>query len=106
MKKHKVKSKIKSIEDAIIERFPEVTIYEVSHTKFGTKVLGVVPARSEFDTDHIVEWLEDGKARECLANSRDYREVGWNEEEQKPEYIHCKLLVHNEAFNVTIDASN
>lgn len=107
MKKSKAKSKTKSIEDAIIERFPNVELHEVRHNKlYGTRVLGVIPARDEFDEAHIVEWTEDGKATECRMSERDYRMVRWNEEEQKPEYVSTKILLHNEAFNVSVDASN
>ena len=96
---------MKSIEDAIIEKFPDVTIHEVRNNDFGTRILGTVPARSEYDEDHIVEWTEEGKASECLIDSRDYREIGWNKEENKPQYIEAKLLLHNEAFDVKPDAS-
>lgn len=107
MKKNKAKDKTKLIEDAILKKFPNVDIHEVRHNKlYGTSVLGVVPARNEFDEDHIVEWTEDGKATECRVSERDLREVRWNEEEQKPEYVYTKVLLHNEVFNVSIDASN
>lgn len=107
MKKSKAKSKTKSIEDAILEKFPNAELHEIRHNKlYGTSVLGVVPARDEFDEAHIVEWTEDGKATECRMSERDFREVRWNEEEQKPEYVYTKILLHNEAFNVSIDASN
>lgn len=107
MKKCKAKDKTKSIEDAILQQFPNAEIHEVRHNKlYGTRVLGVVPARNEYDKDHIVEWTEDGKATECIVSERDYRMVRWNEEEQKPEYVFTKILLHNEAFNVSVDASN
>lgn len=107
MKKSKAKSKTKSIEDAIMEKFPEAEIHEVRHHNlYGTRFLGVVPARDEFEKDHIVEWEENGKASECYVDSRDYREVRWNEEEQRPEYITAKLLIHNEFFNVSVDVSD
>lgn len=96
---------MKSIEDAIIEKFPDVTIHEVRTNNFGIRILGTVPARDKYDEAHIVEWNEDGKASECLVDSRDYREIGWNEDESRPQYIEAKLLLHNEAFNVTVDAS-
>lgn len=99
------KTKMKSIEDAIIEKFPDVTIHEVRTNKFGTRILGTVPARDKYDKDHIVEWTEDGKASECFVDDRDYREIGWNEEESRPQYIEAKLLLHNETFNVAVDAS-
>lgn len=107
MKKNKAKDKTISIEQAILKKFPKAEIHEVRHNKlYGTSVLGVVPARDEFDEDHIVEWTADGKATECRVSERDLREVRWNEEEQKPEYVYTKVLLHNEVFNVSIDASN
>ncbi len=63
------------------------------------------PAKDEWDGDHIVEWTEDGTATECKVSDRDYREVGWNEEEGRPEYIKAKLLLHNELFNVQLNGS-
>lgn len=54
----KKKTKTKSIEEAIIEKYPNVTIHEISYSKFGTRVLATVPARDEFDKDHIVEWTD------------------------------------------------
>lgn len=103
--KMKKKAKIKTIEDAILEKFPKVSISEIRRAKFGTRILGVVPAKDEWDGDHIVEWTEDGTATECKVSDRDYREVGWNEEEGKPEYIKAKLLIHNELFNVQLNGS-
>lgn len=103
--KKKTKTKLKTIEDAIIERFPNVNIHEVRHSKFGTRALGVIPAVDEFDSDHIVEWGEDGVASECRVDDRDYREIGWDEEEQKPIYIKAKLLLPNDHYNVSIDGS-
>lgn len=105
-KKTKAKSKLKTIEDAIIAKFPNVTIHEMHHSKFGTRVLGVVPAIDEFDSDHIVEWGEDGLAKECPVTDRDYREVGWNEEEQKPVYIQAKLLIPRDEYNVSTDGTD
>ena len=107
MKKNKTKSKIKSIEDAILEKFPNAELHEVRHNKlYGTSVLGVVTARDEFDEAHIVEWTADGKATECRISERDYRMVRWNAEEQRPEYVNTKVLLHNDVFNVSVDASN
>ena len=98
----KKKTKTKSIEEAIIEKYPNVTIHEISYSKFGTRVLATVPARDEFDKDHIVEWTETGTAMECAVGERDYREIIWNDEEQKPEYISTKMLLSNENFNVDV----
>ena len=96
---------MKSIEDAITEKFP-VIIHEVrNNAKFGIRILGTIPAQDEYDKDHIVEWTGDGRASECYIDSRDYREIAWNEEEQRPEYIKAKLLIHNDRFNVQVDAS-
>lgn len=58
MKNNEKKTKTKSIEEAIIEKYPNVTIHEISYSKFGTRVLATVPARNEFDKDHIVEWTD------------------------------------------------
>lgn len=97
---------MKSIEDAITEKFPDVIIHEVRNSaKFGIRILGTIPAQDEYDKDHIVEWTGDGRASECYIDSRDYREIAWNEEEQRPEYIKAKLLIHNDRFNVQVDAS-
>lgn len=97
---------MKSIEEAITEKFPDVIIHEVrKNAKFGIRILGTIPAQNEYDKDHIVEWTGDGIASECYIDSRDYREIGWNEEEQRPEYIKVKLLIHNDRFNVPVDAS-
>ena len=102
----KKKVKMKSIEDAITEKFPDVIIHEVrNNAKFGIRILGTIPAQDEYDKDHIVEWTGDGRASECYIDSRDYREIAWNEEEQRPEYIKAKLLIHNDRFNVQVDAS-
>ena len=81
----KKKIKMKSIEEAITEKFPDVIIHEVrKNAKFGIRILGTIPAQNEYDKDHIVEWTGDGIASECYIDSRDYREIGWNEEEQRP----------------------
>lgn len=94
------------MEEAIMDKFPEARICEVRHhDKFGTRVLGVVPARNEFDKDHIVEWTDNGMATECYTDDRDYREVHWNKEEQTAEYIDAKLLIRNEVFDVSLDAT-
>lgn len=55
--------------------------------------------------NHIVEWDKTGNASECEVGGRDFREIRWNEEEQRPEYIHTKLLLHDDRFNVQVDAS-
>lgn len=81
-----------SIEDAIKEKFPDATIYEVRNDRFGKCILGVVPTKD--GKDHIVEWDKTGNASECEVGGRDFREIRWNEEEQRPEYIHTKLLLH------------
>ena len=92
-----------SIEDAIKEKFPDATIYEVRNDRFGKCILGVVPTKD--GKDHIVEWDKTGNASECEVGGRDFREIRWNEEEQRPEYIHTKLLLHDDRFNVQVDAS-
>lgn len=70
---------MKSIEEAITEKFPDVIIHEVrKNAKFGIRILGTIPAQNEYDKDHIVEWTGDGIASECYIDSRDYREIGWN----------------------------
>lgn len=97
--------RLNELENAIIAKFPNVTICEVRQSEKDLHILGLIPARNEYDETHIVEWGSNGIAKECLANDRDYREIGWNEEEQKPEYIKAKLLIHNEAFDVKTDAS-
>ncbi len=101
----KTKKKLKTIEDAILERFPEASIYEVRNGKFGKTVLGVVPANGEYDEDHIVEWDEEGKARECMVGDRDYTEVGWDEDQQRPYYIEAKFLLSNSCFNIEVNES-
>ncbi len=106
MKKNKADSKIKAVEDAIKRKFPDATIYEVRKDLLaGTLFLGVVPSKGGYDVDHIVEWNESGKARECRINARDYWEVGWNEEEKRPEYVCTSLLIHDDTFNVDVDAA-
>lgn len=102
----KKKTKTKSIEEAIIEKCPNVTIHEISYSKFGTRVLATVPARDEFDKDHIVEWTDKGYATECYIDGRDFREVGWDEDEQKPIYVHTKMLLHNDTFDIKVDATD
>lgn len=98
----KKKNKVRTLEDAIMEKFPKAAISEIRRTKFGLRVLGMVPARDKFDKDHIVEWTETGTAMECAVGERDYREIIWNDEEQKPEYISTKMLLSNENFNVDV----
>lgn len=98
----KNKNKVRTLEDAIMEKFPKAVISEIRRTKFGIRVLGMVPARDEFDKDHIVEWTENGTAMECAVGERDYREIAWNDEEQKPEYISTKMLLSNDNFNVDV----
>ena len=102
----KKKTKTKSIEDAIIQKYPDVTIHEIRYDKFGTRVLATVPARDEFDKDHIVEWTDKGYATECYIDGRDFREVGWDEDEQKPIYVHTKMLLHNDTFDIKVDATD
>lgn len=97
--------KLNELETAIIDKFPNVNICEIRQSDDDLHILGVVPARNEYDGDHIVEWGSNGIASECLANDRDYREIGWNEEEQRPEYIKAKLLIRNTVFDVKPDAS-
>lgn len=99
----KRKVKTMSIEDAIKEKFPDATIYEVRNDRFGKCILGVVPTKD--GKDHIVEWDKSGNASECEVGGRDFREIRWNEEDQRPEYIHTKLLLHDDRFNVQVDAS-
>lgn len=41
----KRKVKTMSIEDAIKEKFPDATIYEVRNDRFGKCILGVVPTK-------------------------------------------------------------
>lgn len=54
---------MKSIEEAITEKFPDVIIHEVrKNAKFGIRILGTIPAQNEYDKDHIVEWTGDGMA--------------------------------------------
>ena len=101
----KWKTKKISLEDAIMAKFPDAVIYEVRNDRFGKRVLAVIPAKDEYDDKRIVEWSEDGIASECRVSERDYREVRWNEEEERPEYIEAKLLIHNETFNVQVDVS-
>lgn len=98
-------AKLKSIEDAIIAKFPDVVISEVRTNKYGTRVLGVVPAKGDNDDGHIVEWTADGKATECRVGERNFMEVAWDEEEERPVYVKTKILLHNEAFNVIVDAT-
>lgn len=92
----------KSLEKAILAKFKDAQIYDIRHDKYGTHVLGIVPARDDHDSDHIVEWNKDGIAMECRVDDRDYREIGWDAEEQKPVYIEAKLLLHNERFNIDV----
>lgn len=66
----KKKNKVKTLEDAIMEKFPKAAISEIRRTKLGLRVLGMVPARDEFDKDHIVEWTENGTAMECAVGER------------------------------------
>lgn len=101
----KKNAKLKSIEDAIIAKFPDVVISEVRTNKYGTRILGVVPAKDDNDDAHIVEWTADGRATECRVGERDFREVAWDEEEERPVYVKTKLLLQNEIFNVTVDAT-
>lgn len=101
----KKKNKLGSLEDAIVAKFPNVSIHEVRTNKFGTRILGVVPAKDEYDDDHIVEWTEDGKATECRAGERDFREVGWDKENKRPIYVCTKILLSNDSFSVNIDAT-
>ena len=42
---------------------------------------------------------------EINAVMKNKEEIAWNEEEQRPEYIKAKLLIHNDRFNVQVDAS-
>lgn len=93
---------IKSLEAAILSKFEGVRICDVHRSKFGIRVLGLVPARGEYDSDHIVEWTEEGMASECMVDDRDYREIGWSAEEQRPVYIDAKLLLHNERFDLGV----
>lgn len=100
----KKNNKIQKLETAICSKFPNVNICEVRDNKFGLRILGVVPSRDDFDNDHIVEWTEDGRATECGVDSRDFREVAWDCEEERPTYVTTKILLHNEAFDVNVTA--
>ena len=57
---------MKSIEEAITEKFPDVIIHEVrKNAKFGIRILGTIPAQNEYDKDHIVTSVRDkGKGLE------------------------------------------
>lgn len=98
--------KLNELETAIIAKFQDANIYETRQTETDFHILGLIPAKNGCEGVHIVEWDNNGVAKECLANARDYIEIGWNEEEQKPEYIKAKLLLHNEAFDVKPNGSS
>ena len=91
---------LNELEAAIIEKFPDVIISEIRKDEDKVNILGIVPARHEFDSDHIVEWDRYGLARECSVNKRSYTEVVWDKEAKKPVYIEAKLLIHNSIFDI------
>lgn len=97
---------LQTLESAIIAKFPNVAIHEMRHTKFGTRVLGVIPAADEYDSDHIIDWDENGSANECRVSDRDYREVGWDDEQQKPVYVKTKILLHSDHYSVRLHGTD
>lgn len=98
-------TEVRNIENAIMEKFPDAVIYKIVQTRFGIRVLGVIPPGSEFDEKHIVEWTGEGFASECRVSERDHREIGWDEEENKPVYLSAKTLIPNERFYVSVSCN-
>ncbi len=56
----KKKNKVRTLEDAIMEKFPKAAISEIRRTKFEAPCSRHWFRLRRVDKDHIVEWTETG----------------------------------------------